>query len=50
MYKIMKENQIKAGYSQSLWNNERMAKAASFLCSGVTEKEEIIVAFIGWVS
>lgn len=47
MYKILKENQIKGGYSQSLRNNEETANAASFLCSGVTENEEIIVAFIG---
>lgn len=50
MYKILKENQIKEGYSQSLWNYEETANAASFLCSEVTENEEMIVAFIGWLS
>lgn len=46
MYKTLKENQIKGGYSRSLWNNEETANAASFLCSGVTENEETIVALL----
>lgn len=46
MYKTLKENQIKKGYSRSLWNNEKTANAASFLCSGVTENEETIVALL----
>lgn len=50
MYKILEENQIKGGYSWSLWNNEETANAASFLCSEVTENEENIVTFIGWLS